>query len=84
MRVMRQKTGLKNRKSSNDHDGLSSDEDSIDLSEKANRVEGAGGNDFHYFCRICKDKKYERLKDRAQIRIDKELDLRKFISRMRI
>ena len=44
----------KNRKSSNDLDASSSDEESIDLSEKANRVEGAGGNDFHYFCRICK------------------------------
>ena len=33
-----------------------SDEELIDLSEKANRVEGAGGNDFHYFCRICKSR----------------------------
>ena len=31
-----------------------SDAESIDLSEKANRIEGAGGSDFHYFCRICK------------------------------
>ena len=33
----------------------SSDDDEIAaFSEKANRIEGAGGNDFHYFCRICK------------------------------
>ena len=51
----------KNRKSSNDLDASSSDEESIDLSEKANRVEGAGGNDFHYFCRICKSLPYEEI-----------------------
>ena len=36
------------------YDHSSSDEESIDLSEKANRIEGAGGNDFHYYCKICK------------------------------
>ena len=33
--------------------GTDSELDSIDLSEKANRIEGAGGADFHYFCKIC-------------------------------
>ena len=36
------------------NDGPSSDDESVDFSEKANRIEGAGGNNFHYFCRICK------------------------------
>ena len=36
------------------YDHSSSDEEFIDLSEKANRIEGAGGNDFHYYCKICK------------------------------
>ena len=41
-------------KTFSDNNDLSSDDESIDISEKANRIEGAGGNDFHYFCKICK------------------------------
>ena len=36
------------------NENSSTDDELIDLSEKANRIEGAGGNEFHYFCRICK------------------------------
>ena len=44
-------------------DGQSSDDDELaDLSEKANRIEGAGGNDFHYFCRICKFAVFRQIK----------------------
>ena len=44
-------------------DGQSSDDDELaDFSEKANRIEGAGGNDFHYFCRICKFAVFRRIK----------------------
>ena len=25
----------------------------MDVSEENNRMEGAGGNDFHYYCKIC-------------------------------
>ena len=67
----------------------SSDEESIDLSEKANRIEGAGGNDFHYFCRICQisffrynafkhhmnNSKEQHKKLKAQKKAKKELDL---------
>ena len=35
-------------------DPSSDDDELVDFSEKANRIEGAGGNDFHYFCRIRK------------------------------
>ena len=36
------------------------------------------------FCFSLKDKKYERLIGKAQISLDKELDLRKFVKRMRV
>ncbi len=39
---------------SNQTDSDDGDEDlQFDMSEEANRITGAGGNDFHYFCKIC-------------------------------
>ena len=45
----------RNRKNSSDNSEENSDTDSdiMDTSEEANRIEGAGGTDFHYFCKIC-------------------------------
>ena len=48
------KSKMKRKFNNGVNDGSSSDDESIDISEKANRVEGAGGNDCHYFCRVCK------------------------------
>ena len=39
---------------SNESDnGSTTDSDIMDTSEEKNRIVGAGGNDFHYFCKIC-------------------------------
>ena len=32
---------------------ISDNDDLMDVSEENNRMEGAGGNDFHYYCKIC-------------------------------
>ena len=36
-----------------DSEECSTDSDIMDTSEEKNRIEGAGGTDYHYFCKIC-------------------------------
>ena len=40
-------------RSSTDVTDSDSDADMLDVSEEKNRIEGAGGTDFHYYCKIC-------------------------------
>ena len=48
------KIKLRRKNSSNsDSEDTETDSDIMDMSEEANRIEGAGGTDFHYFCKIC-------------------------------
>ena len=53
---MKSKSPVKNssnRKKSSGSESDDTDSDIMDMSEEANRIEGGGGTDFHYFCKIC-------------------------------
>ena len=64
---------------SEDEDDTETDSDIMDMSEEANRIEGAGGTDFHYFCKICQISffKYTAFKHHVMNSVDLHKKLKK-------